>query len=122
MDVFREAKCRNIKDYLELYLKTDVLLLTEIFENFRKTIYSNYNLDPAQLLTISSTAMQAALLQCNKGIELLRDISVITEFESSIRGGFTSVVKGKATFNNEYLNDFDPNKPISTGISLWKLI
>ena len=67
-------------------------------------------------------AVQAALLQYNKGIELLRDISVITEFESSIRGGFTSVVKGKATFNNKYLNDFDPNKPISTGISLWKLI
>jgi len=118
LEVFHEAKCRNIKDYLELYLKTDVLLLTEIFENFRKNIYSNYNLDPAQLLTISSTAMQAALLQYNKGIELLRDISVITEFESSIRGGFTSVVKGKATFNNKYLNDFDPNKPISTGIFL----
>ena len=65
-----------------------------------------------------TVAVQAALLQYNKGIELLRDISVITEFESSIRGGFTSVVKGKATFNNKYLNDFDPNKPISTGIFL----
>ena len=57
LDVFKEGKCKTIKDYLELYLKSDVYLLAEIFENFRKTIFLNYSLDPAQLLTISSLAM-----------------------------------------------------------------
>ena len=116
LDVFKEGKCKNIKDYMELYLKTDVYLLAEIFQNFRKTIYENYSLDPAQLLTISSLAMQAALLQSKRKIELLTDISVITDFETSIRGGLTSVVQGKNTFNNKYLKDFDSNKDITTGI------
>ena len=103
LEVFKEGSCKNIKDYLELYLKTDVYLIAEIFQNFRKTIYENYSLDSAQLLTISSLAMQAALLQSKRKIELLRDISVITDFETSIHGGLTSVVQGKNTFNNNYL-------------------
>ena len=118
LEVFEKGKCKNIKDYLELYLKTDVYLLAEIFENFRKTIFLNYSLDPAQLLTISSLAMQAALLQSKRKIELLRDISVITDFETSVRGGLTSVVQGKNTFNNEYLKDYDEKKDITTGIFL----
>ena len=116
--IFIEAKCRNIEDYLNLYLKTDVLLLVEIFENFRKTIFTNYGLDPASFLTISSLAMQASLMKSNKQIDLLHDMSVYTEFETNVRGGFTSVVKGKVTFNNKYLSTYDPKKPISSGVFL----
>ena len=115
LQIFKEAKCSNIKDYLEIYLKGDVFQLAEIFENFRKTIFHNYSLDPAQLLTISSLAIQAAMLQNKKKIDLLDDISVITEFESNIRGGLTSVVQGKVTFNNKHLKSFDEKKPISSG-------
>ena len=118
--VFLEGKCKNIKEYLELYLKSDVLLLAEVFENFRTTIFSNYSLDPAHFLTISSLAMQGALLRSGKEIELLREMDVITEFESNIRGGLTSVVQGKVTFNNKYLSTYDPQKSISTGIFLDK--
>ena len=116
--VFKEGKCKTMKDYLELYLKTDVLLLAEIFQNFRKTIYSNHGLDPACLLTISSLAVQAAMMQTNHEIDLMRDISMLTEFECGIRGGLTSVVQGRVEFNNKYLSSFDENKPISTGIFL----
>ena len=48
----------------------------------------------------------------------MRDILVITEFETIISGRFTLVVKGKATFNNNYLQNFDKNKPMSTRMFL----
>ena len=117
-EVFRKAGCRNIKDYLELYLKTDVLLLAEVMEAFRLDCSRYYKLDPAHMFTTPGFAIQAALLHSKREIDLLRDISVITEFERNIRGGFTSVVQGKATFNNKYLKDFDPNDAISTGLFL----
>ena len=62
--------------------------------------------------------MQGALLRSGKEIELLREMDVITEFETNIRGGLTSVVQGKVTFNNNYLSTYHPQKPISTGILL----
>ena len=43
-------------------------------------------------------------------------MSVYTEPESNIRGGFTSNVKGKVTFKNNYSPTYDLQKPIPTGI------
>ena len=34
-------------DYHDLYLKSDVLILADVFKNFRKTGKEYYNLDPA---------------------------------------------------------------------------
>ena len=76
----------NVKVLFRAILKFDVLLLAEMFENFRITIFSNYTLDPAHFLTISSLAMQSALLRSGKEIDLLGEMDVITEFESIFRG------------------------------------
>ena len=116
LKLFKSAKCNTIKDYMELYLLVDVLLLSEVFEKFRDTIFETYKLDPSWFMTTPSLAMSAALLKCKKKIDLLTDIDVITEIESSIRGGLTTVVQGKVTFNNKSLSDYDPTKPITSGL------
>ena len=40
-------KCSTMGDFHDLYLKTDVLILADVFENFRKTIVQYYNLNPS---------------------------------------------------------------------------
>ena len=45
--VWRAFNLQNLGKYHDIYLKTDVLLLTDIFENFRKVCLNNYHLDPA---------------------------------------------------------------------------
>ena len=52
--------------------------------------------------------MRGALLRSGKEIELLREMDVITEFETNIRGGIISVVQGKVIFKNKYLSTYDP--------------
>ena len=51
INVWNTFKCKSIRDYHNLYLKSDVLLLSDVFENFRKTCLKHYNLDPAHYYT-----------------------------------------------------------------------
>ena len=52
-------KC--LRDYHDLYLKTDVLLLADVFENFRDLSIKNYGLDAAHFMTTPGLTMCAAL-------------------------------------------------------------
>ena len=49
--VWNTFECKTIRDYHNLYLKSDVLLLSDVFENFRKTCLKHYKLDPAHYYT-----------------------------------------------------------------------
>ena len=61
--VYAAFKCKDFADYHWLYKKTDVLLLADIFENFRKMCLEHYRLDPANYLTAASLAWDAMLLK-----------------------------------------------------------
>ena len=56
-------KCKKFKDYHDIYLKTDVLLLADIFGNFWKVCITNYELDPANYMTAPGLAWDAMLLK-----------------------------------------------------------
>ena len=46
-NVFQRFECRSLGDYHDLYVKSDVLRLAVVFENFREICLSYYKLDPA---------------------------------------------------------------------------
>ena len=54
--VYKDFGCETFEDYHNLYLKSDVLLLSDVFENFRKTSIEHYKLDPTDFITATSCA------------------------------------------------------------------
>lgn len=59
--VWRELSCGNLRDYMEAYLITDVLLLADVFENFGSNCLLDYGLDPAHYLSSAHFTMDAFL-------------------------------------------------------------
>jgi hypothetical protein len=72
-----------------LYLKTDVLILTDVFEEFRSLCLNTYELDPAFYYTAPGLAWDAALKYTGVELELLTDYDMLLMFEEGIRGGIT---------------------------------
>ena len=77
-------KMKYFKDYHELYNKVDVLLLADVFENFRNICMTNYELDPAHYYTAPGLAWDAALKVTDVSLELLSDMDMLLIIEEGI--------------------------------------
>lgn len=104
---------RNMGMYTDLYLKTDVLLLTDVFESFRKTCKRHYNLDPAFYLTAPSLSFDAMLLKTGVRLELISDVEIFRMIQKGIRGGVCMCSKRHVKANHKYLDTYDPSHPSS---------
>ena len=69
--VWRVFEMDTLKDYHNLYNKTDVLLLADVFESFRDICLENYKLDPAHYYTAPGLAWDACLKMTGVNLELL---------------------------------------------------
>ena len=61
LDVWKQFNLKDTGEYHDLYLKSDVLLLADVFEEFRSVCLENYQLDPAWYYTSPGLAWDAAL-------------------------------------------------------------
>ena len=107
--LWNEFDLKNMGDYPDLYLETDVLLLANVFESFRKVCLDNYGLDPAHFYTAPGLAWKACVKKTGVILELLKDPDMLLMFESGIRGGITQSVHKWANANNPYIGcEYDP--------------
>ena len=112
--VWEELNIKTLGEYHDLYLKTDVLLLYNMFETFRNTCLQHYQHDPAHFYTSPGLAWQAFLKKTDLRLELLTNSDMLLMFEHGIRGGITQAVKRYVKANNKYMGDkFNPIAIIS---------
>ena len=90
--VCKDLKIKNIGEYHDFYLKSDILLLADVFENFRKMCLKISYLDSVKFLSASGLARQAALKKMEVKLELLTVIDMLLMVEKGIRGGICCVV------------------------------
>ena len=81
INVWNTFGCKTIRDYHDLYLKSDVLLLSDVFENFRKTCLKHYKLDPVHYYTSPGLAWDACLKETGQHLQLLSDYDMLMMFE-----------------------------------------
>ena len=111
-DVWNSFKMKTFKEYHELYNITDVLLLADVFENFRDLCLKIYGLDPVYYFTAPGLAWDACLKITDIDLELLSDPNMLLMFEKGIRGGISIISNRYGEANNKYMRKgFNKNKP-----------
>ena len=83
-DVF---EIKNLGEYHDLYVQSDTLLLTDVYENFRNMCLDKCELDPVYFISAPGLAWQACLKKTGVKLELIRDYGMILMTEKGIRGG-----------------------------------
>ena len=98
--VWEAFGCKTLGDYHDLYVKTDVALLADVFENFRNLCQEQYGLDPAYYYTSLGLSWDALLKKTGVELELLTDYEMHLFVERGMRGGISMVSKRCAKANN----------------------
>ncbi|XP_065668188.1 uncharacterized protein LOC136088409 [Hydra vulgaris] len=110
-NVWNEFHCKTFRDYHDLYNVLDVLLLADVFENFRDVCMNCYKLDPSWYYTSPGLAWDAALKKTKIKLELLSDYDMILMIKKGIRGGISMISNRLGASNNKYMGDgYDKSK------------
>ena len=94
-------------DYHDLYLKTDVLLLRDVFEAFIDMCMRYYGLDPCHYFSGLGLSWDAMLKMTGVVLEHISDIDMYLFIEKGMIGGISYIGKRYAKANNKYVEGYD---------------
>ena len=108
--VWKTFACNTFQDYMEIYLLADVLLLADVYENFRARCLDSYQLDPAHYFSTPHLTLDAFLKSSRMTLDLLSDVNAYRLFTRGLRGGLSMVSHRYSKPNTPGQKDFDPQR------------
>ena len=99
-DFYKNMEFKNLDEYLTCYLKSDITLLADIFNNFRKTIFDEFELDVAKYISAPSLSKDIALKQSKVKIENIKDTTIFQFVKNSIVGGLSDSIRSNVQLDN----------------------
>ena len=99
-----------MKDYYDLYLKCDVLLLADVFDKFRNNGLKNYGLCSSHNLSAPDLSCDA-ILKMTK-VKLIIDPDTYIFFEKGTRVGISQISNRYRKANDKHWKFYDPKKEL----------
>jgi len=87
--VWKVFECKNMLDYTQIYVISDTILLAECIQTFRKTIYHEFDLDPAHYVSLPALSKDIMLKTSNCTLDYILDEEMAFFFKNAIRGGLS---------------------------------
>ena len=100
--VCKDFEIKHLREYHDLYVQRDILLLADVFENFRSMCLKIYELDPAKFLSGPGLAWQAALKKTKVKLDLLTDVNMLLMVGKGKRRGICHSIYRYAKANNKW--------------------
>ena len=112
--VYADFQCENLKDYMQLYLLTDICLLADVYQMFRNNSLNEYQLDPAYFVSAPQLAWNALFKHINQSIPLITEPEMYRMIQPNIHGGICHASVRYAPANNRLMGSlYDPTRPTS---------
>ena len=106
-NIWNKFKINTMGHYHDLYLKRDILLLADIFENFISTWLKHFGLDRCRYFSSLGLSWDVKLKMAGIELELISDIDMHLFFEKGMRGGISCIAKRYSKANNKYIKYYD---------------
>ena len=112
--IWKHFNIKDLGEYHDLCLMTDVYLLTDVFENFRDMCLNFYGLDPAHYITLPNYSWNTFLHKTGISLEQIHNKDMYELIENGLRGGMTQCSYKQVVANNKYMNEeHDKTQPSS---------
>ena len=98
---YKKMQFKNIREYLTCYLQTDILLLNDVFQNFRNLIFEKFGLDPVKYISSPGLTKDCCLKHTNVKIETIQDVSIYNFVKNSIQGGLSDSINPYVKLDKE---------------------
>ena len=95
MDINKRFNMKNGEELTEIYLKSDVLLLTCVFENFIKVSVDEFRIIPLYCVSLPGYTWQCGSKYTGINLQTLQDKDMILLLENNIRGGISSIMSDR---------------------------
>ena len=95
----------------DLHLKTDVLVLADVFEKFISICIEYYGLDHCHYFSSPVFIWDVMLKMTKIELELLSDINMYLFIDKGMIGGICYIAKRYSKVNNKYMQSYDDKKP-----------
>ena len=69
-----------MKNYHDLYLKCDILLLVDVFEKFKNRCLENYGLCPSNYLSVLDLSWEAMFSMTKVELDIISDVEMYIFF------------------------------------------
>ena len=109
-NVWKTFNLKTMGEYHDLYLQSDILLLTDVFENFRKACQQYYGLDAAHYFTSPGLSWDAMLKMTKTELKLMSDVDMFQFIEKGMRGGISYIANRYGKANNKYMENYNPEE------------
>ena len=111
---------KTMGNYHDRYLKTDVLLLADVFGKFIKTCLDYYRLDACHYFRSPGLSWDEILKMTGVELDLISDIDMHLFIEKGMRGDIPYIAERYSKANNKYMENYESNKECS--LFIWTLI
>ena len=109
-DVWKTLKCSTRKVLHNHYLITDILLLADVFENFRKMSLETYGLDPIHYYSLPGLSWDVMLKYTGVELELITDPGMHQMVKRSMRGSISNICHRYVTSNHPNKDTYNENE------------
>ena len=90
--LFKKCNIKNGEELTQLYLKSDVILLADVFEKFIKISVEEYGINPLYCVSLPGYTWHCGMKYTDIKLQTLQDKDMILLLENNIRGGISSVM------------------------------